>query len=258
MAIDPFTDKVTKTIKIGTLPNQLAVTPDGKFVYVPVDDGHWEVVDTAAGKVIKRIKTGGKPHNTVCSRDGKRMYLAPMGDPHKVTIVDVATHSAVGEIPFSDVVRPVALSRDEKRFYAQVDGLVGFEVADVASRRMIHRVAAQLTPEQKKVDSRSHGIALRPDQKELWECDVEHELVQVFDLTAEPPKQVATIDMGGKVYWLTFTPDGKVCYVSVRGKNEVAAVDTESKQVFAHIPVGEVPKRLIVLTLPDKKPVLAN
>ncbi|MBI3465705.1 MAG: hypothetical protein HY000_22025 [Planctomycetes bacterium] len=257
VTIDPFTDKVTKTIKIGSLPNQLAVTPNGKFVYVPVDDGHWEVIDTAEGKIIKRIKTGGKPHNTICSSDGKRMYLAPMGDPHKVTIVDVATHTPSGEIPFSDVVRPVTLSRDEKRFYAQVDGLVGFEVADVRSRKMIHRVAAQLTPEQDKVTSRSHGIGIRPDQKELWECDVEHGLVQVFDLTVEPPKQIATIDMDGKVYWLTFSPDGKVCYVSVRTQNEVAAVDTETKKIFTRIPVGEVPKRLIVLTLPEKRPAAA-
>lgn len=257
VVIDPFTDKVTKTIKIGRLPNQLAVTPNGKFVYMPVDDGHWEVIDTAAGKIIKRIETGGKPHNTLCSADGKRMYLAPMGDPHKVTIVDVAKHEPIGEIPFSNVVRPVAMSRDEKRFYAQVDGLVGFEVADIAARKMIHRVPAELTPDQQKVTSRSHGIALRPDQKEIWSCDVEHGLVQVFDRTVEPPRQIATIDMGGKVYWLTFAPDGKVCYVSVRGNNEVAAVDTATKKIFTRISVGEVPKRLIVLTLPDKKPAAA-
>jgi YVTN family beta-propeller protein len=258
VVIDPFTDKVKKTIKIGKLPNQLAVTPDGKFVYVPVDDGHWEVVDPAAGKIVKRIKTGGKPHNTLCSADGKRMYLAPMGDPHKVTIVDVATHEPIGEISFSSVVRPVAMSRDEKRFYAQVDGLVGMEVADIAARKMIHRVAAELNPAQQKVASRSHGIAIRPDQKQIWSCDVEHGLVQVFDRTVEPPKQIATIDMGGKVYWLTFTPDGKICYVSVRSKNEVAAVDTETKKIITRIPAGEVPKRLIVLTLPERPPAAAN
>ena len=51
-----------------------------------------------------------------------------------MTIVEVATHKAIGEIPFSNVVRPIALSQDEKRLYAEVDGLVGLEVADTASR----------------------------------------------------------------------------------------------------------------------------
>src|SRR5207247_1841997 len=96
---------------------------------------------------------------------------------------------------------------------------------------VVHRVEAELSAGQKKVTSRSHGIALRPDQKELWACDVEHEEVQVFDLTVDPPKHMASIPMEGRVYWLTFTPDGKTCYVAVRSKGEAAAVDTGTKKV---------------------------
>jgi YVTN family beta-propeller protein len=250
--IDPVTDKVTRRMDIGPAPNQLAVTPDGKFAYVPTSDGYYEVIDLAQAKIIERIFTGGRPHNTVCSADGKRMYLAPMGSPKKVTIVDVATHKAIGEIPFSDVVRPVAVSRDEKRFYAEVDGLVGIEVADVASRKLIHRVHAELPAEQKTAASRSHGLGIRPDQQEVWECDVEHHDVHVYDITGERPKQIATIPIGSQIYWLTFRPDGKVCYVSARGAGEVAAVDTTTKKIIGRIPVGKEPKRLIVLTLPEK------
>ena len=105
---------------------------------------------------------------------------------------------------------------------------------------------------QKKVASRSHGVGIRPDQKELWECDVEHHDVHVYDLSGEQPKQVATIPIGSQVYWLTFRPDGKVCYVAARGAGEVAAVDTETKKIIARIPVGKEPKRLLVVTLPDK------
>jgi YVTN family beta-propeller protein len=250
--IDPVTDKVTRRMDIGPAPNQLAVTPDGKFAYVPTSDGYYEVIDLAQAKIIERIFTGGRPHNTVCSADGKRMYLAPMGSPKKVTIVDVATHKSIGEIPFSDVVRPVAVSRDEKRFYAEVDGLVGIEVADVASRKLIHRVHAELPAEQKTAASRSHGLGIRPDQKEVWECDVEHHDVHVYDITGDKPKQIATIPIGSQVYWLTFRPDGKVCYVSARGAGEVAAIDTARKKIIGRIPVGKEPKRLIVVTLPEK------
>jgi YVTN family beta-propeller protein len=250
--IDPFTDKVTRRMNIGPMPNQLAVTPDGKFAYIPAADGHYEVVDLKAGKIIQRIFTGGRPHNTLCSPDGKRMYLAPMGSPKKVTIVDVATHKPIGEIPFSNVVRPIALTQDEKRLFAEVDGLVGIEQADIASRKMMHRVQATLTDEQKKVGSRSHGLGVRPDQKEIWECDVEHHDVHVYDIAGDTPKQIATIPIGSKVYWLTFSPDGKTCYVSARGAGEVAAVDAQSKKIVARIPVGKEPKRLIVVTLPEK------
>jgi YVTN family beta-propeller protein len=247
--IDPATDKITRRLPTGPAPNQLAVTPDGRFAYVPVDDGYYEVVDVARAKIIERIFTGGRPHNTVCSVGGQHMYLAPMGNPKKVTIVDVPTHKVIGEIPFSSVVRPVAITRDEKRFFAEVDGLVGIEMADVAARKMIERVPAQLAPEHKKVGSRSHGLGIRPDEKEVWECDVEHKEVHVYDITSDRPKQIATIPMGGNVYWLTFGPDGRYCYVSVLSRNEVAVVDTAKKEIVARIPAGKAPKRLLVVAL---------
>jgi YVTN family beta-propeller protein len=250
--IDPQTDKITRRMPIGPAPNQLAITPDGKFAYIPVNDGHYEVVDVTSAKIVERIFTGGRPHNTLSSEDGKRMYLAPMGAPKKVSIADTATHKVIGEVPFSNVVRPIALSKDEKRLFAEVDGLVGIEVADLASRKMIHRVPAELPDEQKKAASRSHGLGIRPDQKEIWECDVEHFDVHVYDITGDKPKQIATIPIGSQIYWLTFTPDGKTCYVSARGKGEVAAVDTATKKIVARIPVGKEPKRLVVVTLGDK------
>lgn len=252
--IDPFADKVIRRMNIGPAPNQLAVTPDGKFAYIPAKDGFYEVVDLAKAKIIERIFTGGRPHNTLCSADGKRMYLAPMGSPKKVTIVDVATHKPIGEVPFSNVVRPVALTSDEKYLFAEVDGLVGIEMADLSKRKMIHRVPAELAPEHLKTGSRSHGLGIRPDQKEIWECDVEHQEVHVYALDGGArPKQIATIPMGGRVYWLTFSPDGKHCYVSVRSRNETAVVDTATKRIVARIPAGKEPKRLLVVTLPEKK-----
>lgn len=252
--LDPFTDKVSKRINIGPAPNQLAVTPNGKWAYIPVNDGHYDVVDVPAGKIVERIFTGGRPHNTLCSVDGRRMYLAPMGNPKKVSIADVSTHKIIAEIPFSNVVRPVAVTKDEKRLFAEVDGLVGIEMADVPSRKMIVRVAAELSDEhKKKVGSRSHGLAIRPDEKEIWECDVEHMEVHVYDITGPAPKQTAAIPMGGQVYWLTFSPDGKMAYVSVRSRNETAVVDTATKQIVARVPAGKEPKRLLVVTLPERK-----
>ena len=249
---DPFTDTVTRRMKIGPRPNQLACTPDGKIAYIPCDDASWWVIDTEKGEVITRIATGGRPHNTLCSPDGKRMYLGPKGSYH-VLIADAATHRLIGEIPLSDAPRPIAISKDEKRFYANVDTLIGFEVADIPSRKVIYRVEAEVPAELLRTASRSHGIGLRPGEKELWMCDVYHDRTYVFDLTTEPPKQVATIVMKGGGYWMTFNPDGTRCYLSERIGNTVAVVDTDSRETVARIAVGNVPKRVLVVTLPERK-----
>jgi YVTN family beta-propeller protein len=251
--IDPATDKVIRRMPTGAAPNQLAVTPDGKFAYVPVAGGNYLIVDVAQATIVDKIFTGGQPHNTVCSHDGRHMYLAPLGGKKAVTIVDVATRKVIGEIGFSGSVRPIAVTRDEKKFFAQVDGLVGIEMADVDARKMIHRVPAELPAELKKTNSRSHGVGVRPGDKEVWDCDVERKLVHVYDITAEMPKQVASIPIGGTVYWLTFDPEGKYAYVSALSKSEVAVVDAAAREVVARIPVGKAPKRLLVVDVPREK-----
>ena len=250
LCFDPVSDTVTRRMKIGPRPNQLACTPDGKLVYIPCDDATWWVIDTVKGEVLKKIATGGRPHNTLCSPDGKRMYLGPKGSYH-VLIADATTHKLIGEIPTSDAPRPIALSKDEKRLYANVDTLIGFEVADVEKRKVIHRIEAEVPAELLRKPSRSHGIGLRPDEKELWMCDVYHDRTYVFDLTVDPPKQTETIVMKGGGYWLCFSPDGKNCYISERIGDSVAVIDTATKKTVARIAVGRAPKRVLVVTLSD-------
>lgn len=249
---DPVSDTVTRRLAVGPRPNQLAVTPDGSIAYVPCDDATWWVVDTVKGEVLTKIATGGRPHNTLCSPDGRQMYLGPKGSYH-VLIADVATHKLVGEIPTSDAPRPITLSSDGARLYANVDTLIGFEVADIASRRVVHRVEAEVPEGLLRKASRSHGIVVRPGDKELWMCDVYHDRTYVFDLTVEPPKQVGTIVMKGGGYWMTFSPDGERCYISERIGDTVAVVDANSRETVARIPVGKAPKRVLLVTMPAAK-----
>jgi YVTN family beta-propeller protein len=249
--LDPATDTVTKRLKIGPRPNQPACTPDGKLVYVPCDDASWWVIDAETALVVKKIATGGRPHNTLVSPDGRQMYLGPKGSYH-VLIADVATHRLVGEIPTSDAPRPLALSKDGKRLYANVDTLIGFEILDVEKRKLVRRVEAEVPAELLRVASRSHGIGLRPDEKELWMCDVFHDRTYVFDLTTDPPRQTDTIKMKGGGYWMCFSPVGRFCFISERIGDTVAVLDTTTKETIARIPVGKSPKRVLIVTLPGK------
>jgi YVTN family beta-propeller protein len=248
---DPFCDTVTRRLVIGPRPNQLAVTPDGSIAYIPCDDATWWVVDTVKAEVITKIATGGRPHNTLCSPDGRWMYLGPKGSYH-VLIADAVTHKLVGEIPLSDAPRPIALSKDGTRLYANVDTLIGFEVADIPRREVIHRVEAEVPEKLLRKASRSHGIGLRPGEKELWMCDVYHDRTYVFDLTTAPPKQVATLVMKGGGYWMAFSRDGTRCYISERVGNTVAVIDTDTRETIARVAVGNVPKRVLVVVLPER------
>jgi YVTN family beta-propeller protein len=178
------------------------------------------------------------------------MYLGPKGSYH-VLIADLKSHKLIGEIPTSDAPRPITLSKDGKRLYANVDTLIGFEVLDTEKRKVIHRVEADVPEEVLRKASRSHGIGLTPDEKELWMCDVFHDRTYVFDATTEPPKQVATIVMKGGGYWMCFSADGKYCYITERIGDSVAVIDVATRKTVDRIAVGKAPKRLTLITLPE-------
>jgi YVTN family beta-propeller protein len=269
--INPATDVVIKKYNIfGQRPNEIDVTSDGRFVYLPIlGHGVYEVFDTLEEKIVARLATNGLPPNVIISPDDKFAYLSPMdggqapaaamskaGYPttrnEKIYVVDVSKHQIVDTIATGDAPRPITISPDGNRLYVNVDGLQGFLVLDLEQRKQIARVEYELTAREKASPSRSHGIIATPDGKELWTSDVNHGLLFVFDVTQNPPRQLARLDNGADVYWMTITPDGKTIYVSSAEADVVTAFDVKSrmKKATIQLPEGKSPKRMLVLNVP--------
>ncbi len=250
--IDALTGEITGRIKVGPRPNENECTPDGRFIYVPCADEHWWVVDGKTKKVVTKIETGGRPHNTVNSPDGKRMYLSPLGSPKRVTIVDVAdNHRVIDEIKFDNITRPPSISSDEKLFFQNIDGLLGFQVADIAARKVIRTVRHTVADGLEGKKSRCHGLGVRPDQKEIWSCNVEHHTVHIHELSGDY-RQTHMVTLPGRVYWVCFSPDSRYAFVSVRDKSQIAVIDCESKEIVKLLAAGREPKRTQVIDVPVK------
>ena len=254
--IDPISFNIRHRLEVGREPHQLAVTPDGRFAYVPCRDEHYWVIDTESRSVVTKIHTGGRPHNTSASADGRFMYLSPMGSPHAVTIVDVeAGHRVIGNIPFDDSVRPPALSADGQHLFQHIDGLNGFQAANVEERRVVstveHSTGLGLIPLGfagwlgLSGLQRCHGLDIRPDQTEIW--SVCGGGVTVHDLTRPSYPEIFRIALKNKGYWLTFSPDSRWSFVALAGVGEVAVIDVNKLEVVAHFPVGKGPKRNLVI-----------
>ena len=258
--INPRSLLIEHRLAVGPEPHAIATTPDGQWIYVPCRDEHYWVIDAVSRKVVTRIHTGGRPHNTQASRDGRYMFLSPMGGPQGVTVVDVqAQHKVVGFIPFSESVRPSALSADGRLLFQHVDGLNGFEVADVRRRKIIARVrhstALGWFMPIKRLGyltaggfQRCHGLALRPDQTEIWSTCAENLVIHSVRDAAYPETHL--IELKGKGYWLTFSPDSRYAFVALSSRNEVVVIDTVKKQAVQNLSVGVKPKRNLVVALP--------
>ena len=143
----------------------------------------------------RRSTTESGAHNTIYGPDGRHVYLAGLKSP-MLNIADPATHTVTARVgPFGHSIRPFTVNAAQTRAYVNVNDLLGFEVGDITTGRVLHRV--EVTGYQKGPVKRhgcpSHGIGLTPDEREIWLADGANSMLHVFDNTVAPPKQVASI-----------------------------------------------------------------
>jgi DNA-binding beta-propeller fold protein YncE len=292
ICLDLATDAVLWRKNVGPYADSHWVTPDGKRIYMPLrGEIAWVALDARDGSQLARIDTErGKryevdpiqdigPHNTWINKAGTRVYMEVLTVPY-IYVAETATHKVLGKIgPFTKGIRPFAVSDDEKYLYANVDGLLGFEIAEISrppaspkprgeggwGGRMTHRVeartpAARLAevppPPRKPHSTPSHGLNLTPDQKEIWMVDGVYGYVYVFDVTSRPPKQVVSIPIFDKPEaqphpgWISFSIDGRYAY-----PDGGVVIDTRTRQVVARIPTSE---KLIEIDFQDGRAVAAG
>jgi DNA-binding beta-propeller fold protein YncE len=205
--------------------DRLAISADGRTLFVPQLEGPaWHVVDAVNGDVLGTIETRSGSHNTIASADGRFVYLAGLKSA-TLSIADARERRLVGAVgPFSNVVRPFTVNGAGTLAFVNVNDLLGFEIGDLRTGKMLHRV--EVTGYQKGTVKRhgcpSHGIALTPDERELWLADCANSAIHVFDATTMPPKQVTSLPMRDCVGWVSFSMDGKVAYSSTGEMIDVA------------------------------------
>ena len=211
--------------------DRMALSPDGKILYVPSFEGpHWHAIDAITGDVIAKIETKSGAHNTIYGQDGRSVYLAGLRSSI-LFVADPRTHAIAGQVgPFSNFIRPFTVNAKQTLCFVNVNDLLGFEVGDIKTGKMLHRV--EVSGYQKGPVKRhgcpSHGVGLTPDEKEIWLSDGANSRMHIFDATVMPPKQTASIALRDQPGWVTFSMDGRYAYPST---GEI--IDTKTKKIIA-------------------------
>ena len=198
-AVDLKTDKIVweKSYE-GHGCERVAISPDGQTIYAPAFGiAKWYVIHAATGELRSAIAVTGWPRHTVYSSDGTRAYLAAWDSP-LLSVSDATRHEIVKTVgPFSASLCPFTVSAKGTLAFANVDGLVGFEVADLQTGLILERVAVEGYDKDAagKYECPSHGIAFSPDERELWVADGVRNRIQVFDASVFPPVPLAAIEL---------------------------------------------------------------
>src|SRR3990167_1869499 len=90
--IDTATNTVVETVSVGIAPTGVAITPDGRKVYVTnVNSNDISVIDASTNVVInKSVAVGAKPSGVAITPDGRKIYVANFNSDD-VSIIHVST-----------------------------------------------------------------------------------------------------------------------------------------------------------------------
>jgi hypothetical protein len=246
IAMDLATEKVVwnKTYEPGTCCERGQVTPDGLTLEVGsnLKDFHF-VLDAKTGEIKGRIQTPKSMfnHNMNMSPDGKTVFDAPNGVT--MTVADMATMKATHTITFDDHVRVFVINHDASRVYANLNNLLGFEIADAKTGKILKRVEAPgemwkakwADPNQHFYGhgAPQHGLALTPDESEMWVPDSINNQMLIYnnagqdDWKLDPSK---TIKLAHASNWITMGLDGKIALSS---SGDV--IDVKSHKIVAQL-----------------------
>lgn len=255
--VDGKTLKVTKRIPLSGHPNNLAVSRDGRRVYVGIIQapGGVDVIDTASLQRVKNLPTKGTIHNAYVTPDGKYIVAGSI-QGKTINVFDAKTEQPAWTLELDLGIRPMTFSTSPdgstKWLFVQLSGLNGFAVVDFATQKEIRRVSnpelpAGRRPVPEGADP-SHGMAVTPDQKTLVVCSRLNNALYTYSLP--DLKNIGTVFLGGMgAAWVTLTPDGKTAYVANAVTNDVSVIDIASMKETTRIAVGYVPKRNTTGTL---------
>ncbi len=275
----------------GHRSDHMAISPNGRRVVVSAstaDKVH--VLRVRDGKEIGSFPSGGSPHESVYIDGGRKILHASIGmvytpldrkeaDDTKgervFQVVDARTLEVLrryhlrrkfdrrGREGMSTAVRPMTLSPDERKVYFQVSFYHGFVEMNLRTGRLLRfkrlpNLVKDVPREQYLLDSAHHGIAMNPRGTRICVAGTMSDYATVVDVNDYERDRLLRKE-DGKPYWVTPSVDGRFCYISWSGTDQVSRISYRTGRIDETVRVGDHPQRVrngfvrrsLVAGLPD-------
>ena len=128
---DSATNAVLQRIALERYPEEIDVSPDGRFLYVTHGlDDKVSIVDTEAGTLLKTLPI--RANAVAASPDGRRVYfVAELSSA--VVVVDTNSHNPLASVPVGLGPVAVSVTPDSKAVYVPSSNAVTVSVIDAAT-----------------------------------------------------------------------------------------------------------------------------
>jgi YVTN family beta-propeller protein len=244
LIVDITRSRTIASVTVGVNGHELAVSPDGRFAYVPIygnsgvgrpgTDGRTiDIVDLREHKLAGTIELG-KPVRPHCARFGPNGLLyvtAELSDA--VYAVDVKTRNVVAEIPTgARESHMMVLSPDGRRAYTANVGAGSVSVLDLEKHSLVTVLGIGPTIQR---------ISISPDGRYVFTHDQTAPHIAVIDTRSN--EVVRWIPVPAIVYSSAVAPDNRTLVAnSPSGKLFVVDIVTGNVEESIDIPkaIGEI------------------
>ncbi|WP_413670965.1 gliding motility-associated C-terminal domain-containing protein [Mucilaginibacter sp. Mucisp86] len=269
LAINTTNNKVIANIPVGANPRFVAISPDGKKVYVGNVSGRSLSIINTQTNQAKDISIFDNPTSLVFSKDGTRAYVA--GESGECTVIDVANDAVLTALTFPSGGAGIALSDDGKWIYTTNLANGDIRIYDTGNNLPSINIPAQgaryavTSPDGSKVyftgsysncvyvidvatntlsaviglTADAEGIAISPDGTRIYVTNQTAGTVTIINATDDAV--MTTLPVGQSPEGLSITPDGKYVYVANAGSGTLSVINTSNYTVSATIPCGIFP-----------------
>lgn len=224
---DAFTLKPIRTLRGVTDPEQLALSPDGRRLFVASEDsGQLVMMDADTGAVTGRWAVGGEPEGVAVSPDGSSVYVTSESDG-AIAVIHPDSPAVAARIKVGERPRGLAVSRDGSLLFATSEADGGVWRIDTRQ--------AKVTSHTKLADPslKPMAVELSSDERSLYVTTGRGGRLLVLD--AATLQQKAALAVGARPWGAALSPDGAVLYTANGPSNDVAVVDTAHMMVLGKI-----------------------
>jgi len=212
-----------QTIKVGGLPHDPLVAPDGVHLLVPcAGDGTVVKVRLADGKILGAYPVGSGPAHMSAHPDGSRIYSANTFDG---TLTSLSPDGDIlGTVPSGPWAHAVEATPDGRHVLVANFFNDTVAVFDAISLERLALWESEVYP---------HGLDLSPDGHLAVVTGFSSDYVRIFDL--ESMSEKARVKVGRGSSHTAFTEHGKTAFVACSVDNHLARIDLANGECTGHL-----------------------
>jgi DNA-binding beta-propeller fold protein YncE len=241
------------SVGVGGVPQVMAITPDGKTIYLGGEPNAVMPVSTVTDTAGKPIHLGQLASQILITPNGKTAYVLTLSvGPSEIIPIATATNSPEKAIKVGMTVGgpyQMAITPDGKTLY-----VISFNKSGAGPSSVIPIATATNTPGKpiKIENADAVGIVMNPDGKTAYAIGqfataTQVEVIPITTATNTPGKPVAVGPTGGA---LAITPDGQILYLGEYGTPGVTPFATATNTPGTLIRIHGV---LAIAVTPDGK-----